>query len=88
MKRCLSFLLLIFAALSSKAAGVQIPVDGGVLKVSFVCADIVRVQFSPTDSSRETIRAFASLIPVRMLLKVLFRRMVGKAYFLTVWKYV
>ena len=47
MKRCLSFLLLIFAALSSKAAGVQIPVDGGVLKVSFVCADIVRVQFSP-----------------------------------------
>ena len=47
MKRCLSFLLLILAALSSKAAGVQIPVDGGVLKVSFVCADIVRVQFSP-----------------------------------------
>ena len=41
------FLLLNLAVFSSKANGVQIPVDGGILKVSFVCADIVRVQFSP-----------------------------------------
>ena len=40
-------MLLILAVFSSKANGLQIPVDGGFLKVSFVCADIVRVQFSP-----------------------------------------
>ena len=40
-------MLLILAIFSSKANGLQIPVDGGFLKVSFVCADIVRVQFSP-----------------------------------------